>query len=201
MKNSIKQIIPDIKERYIIIYDLEFTSWEGSLKRKWSGEDEFKEIVQIGAVKVDMSNENKIVQTFEQLVKPKKNPILSHYFTNLTGINQIKLEKEGLAFIEAMGLFEDFIGNCRTLISNGLDMEVIQENCRLNSLKFAFEHIKFIDIRPLFIEALYIDDSELVSSDLPNILNINVNLEKHSALYDAYAIAYALEKLTVNLNI
>ena len=35
-----------------IIFDTEFTAWEGSQERKWSGENEFRELVQISAIRV-----------------------------------------------------------------------------------------------------------------------------------------------------
>ena len=39
--------------RPAIVYDLEFTAWEGSMSHRWLLPGEFKEVVQIGAVKVD----------------------------------------------------------------------------------------------------------------------------------------------------
>ena len=35
-----------------IIFDTEFTAWKGSQERDWSGENEERELVQIGALKV-----------------------------------------------------------------------------------------------------------------------------------------------------
>lgn len=37
----------------IIIFDTEFTAWEGSQDRNWSRPNEFQEIVQIGALLVE----------------------------------------------------------------------------------------------------------------------------------------------------
>ncbi len=36
-----------------IIFDLEFTAWEGSVAHRWSRPGEFTELVQIGALKID----------------------------------------------------------------------------------------------------------------------------------------------------
>ena len=33
-----------------IIFDTEFTAWEGSMERKWSGENEYKELIQISTL-------------------------------------------------------------------------------------------------------------------------------------------------------
>lgn len=35
-----------------IIFDTEYTSWEGSQERNWNGENEFRELVQISAIRV-----------------------------------------------------------------------------------------------------------------------------------------------------
>ena len=40
----------------IIIFDTEFTAWEGSLARNWNGPGEYREIIQIGAILVDTQN-------------------------------------------------------------------------------------------------------------------------------------------------
>jgi len=37
----------------IIIFDTEYTAWEGAKERNWSGSGEHREIVQIAAVKID----------------------------------------------------------------------------------------------------------------------------------------------------
>ena len=35
-----------------IIFDTEFTAWEGSMERNWSGENEYRELVQISAFRI-----------------------------------------------------------------------------------------------------------------------------------------------------
>ena len=72
----------------LAIFDLEFTSWEGSLQREWSGKNEHREIVEIGVVKLDLLNWRVTGEEYRRLVKPRVNPQLSEYFTNLTQISQ-----------------------------------------------------------------------------------------------------------------
>ena len=43
---------PDKKGGEFVLFDLEFTAWEGSLERGWSEPWEAREIIQIGAVRV-----------------------------------------------------------------------------------------------------------------------------------------------------
>ena len=62
-----------------IVFDTEFTSWEGSMENNWSREGEHRELVQIGALKI---SDGKIIDKLDILVKPQINPILSDYFEN-----------------------------------------------------------------------------------------------------------------------
>ena len=68
----------------VVIFDTEYTTWEGAMERNWSGPGEYKEIVEIGAVLVETDNFSE-VDTFSAYVKPVKNPKLSELFINLTG--------------------------------------------------------------------------------------------------------------------
>ena len=59
-----------------ILLDTEYTSWDGSYERGWSGPNECKEIIQIGAISVDgksLTEEG----AFSVFIKPVKNPNLS----------------------------------------------------------------------------------------------------------------------------
>ena len=75
---------------HVVIFDLEFTAWEGSMESRWMRPGELTEIVQIGAVKLDAAS-LKEVDAFEMLVKPRVNPVLSDYLVSLTGIGNRQL--------------------------------------------------------------------------------------------------------------
>ena len=64
-----------------ILFDTEFTAWEGSQKRNWSNDNEYREIIQISALKIKNS---KILDKLNIYVKPCINKILSDYIINLT---------------------------------------------------------------------------------------------------------------------
>ena len=57
------------------------------MEHNWSRPNEYREIVQIGAILVEVKQFTEI-DHINLFVKPNKNPILSEYFTNLTGISQ-----------------------------------------------------------------------------------------------------------------
>ena len=67
-----------------VVFDLEFTAWEGSVAHRWSRPGEFTELVQIGAVLVDAQTFT-VEREMDLLVKPRLNPVLSDYLVQLTG--------------------------------------------------------------------------------------------------------------------
>ena len=72
-------------ENKAVIFDLELTSWPGSNERNWSLPDEHREIIQIGAVKIETEGDMQEINTFQILVRSLINPILSDYIIDLTG--------------------------------------------------------------------------------------------------------------------
>ncbi len=93
----------------IIIFDTEFTSWEGSMERDWDGENEFKELVQIGAVVFDTRTLQE-VDTCNVYTKPARNPLLSEYFIHLTGITQEVLDTQGVDIEKGIMNFVEWAG-------------------------------------------------------------------------------------------
>ena len=79
---------------HLTIFDLEFTAWEGSLARQWLGPGEFKEVVQIGAVRLNLHS-LELEDSFDCLVRPRVNSVLSDYVENLTGISNRRLAADG----------------------------------------------------------------------------------------------------------
>ena len=79
--------------------------WRGN----WLRPGEFKEVVQIGAVKLDAVS-FAVVEEFDMLVKPRFNPALSPYFEKLTGITSRMVAERGVDFEVAHVLFADFVG-------------------------------------------------------------------------------------------
>jgi len=62
------------------------------MARRWLAPGEFKELVQIGAVKLDADSFASLAE-FDMLVKPRVNSVLSPYFEKLTGITNEKIEQ------------------------------------------------------------------------------------------------------------
>ena len=71
----------------IVIFDLEWTSWVGFAESNWYMPRKHREILQIGAVKLDCKDMLLEVDSFERLVKPSINIKLSSYIKKLTGLS------------------------------------------------------------------------------------------------------------------
>lgn len=178
-----------------IIYDLEYTSWEGSKETGWSREGEYREIVDVGAIKVKRNGATfKTENTFSMLVKPIKNPELSHYFTQLTGITQKQLEKEGQSFETFVTEFAEFCAGEYPIFSYGEDDEILIENHELYEVPLKMDTRRFTNYRAMICEALNLSQT-LCSSDLPEAIGLEKYSDGHRGLGDAIAQVRALEYL------
>ena len=179
-----------------VVFDLEFTSWPGSNERNWSLPNEDREIIQIGAVKIETTGDMREVDSFQILVRPLKNPILSDYIVNLTEITQEKVEKEGILFPLALSRFINFIGEHPiNILSNGGDEEVIEENCQIHNIPFLSIFKKSTDLKIYFSEVLGISRKNCTSGMLPELFGLNNHEKQHDALGDARSISQALRYL------
>ncbi|WP_420405870.1 exonuclease domain-containing protein [Nisaea sp.] len=182
----------------IVVFDLEITAWEGSLARNWSGPGEYMEVVQIGAVKLDAAMPMAELDSFEILVQPEKNPVLSEYFTALTGIGNADLEREAVGFAEALSLFATFVGDARAVLSNGADWSDLVQNAEWVGMDWPFAAGLFSNIRPDIAQALGVPNREAVSSGLPARLGLEEVAGAHTGLGDSRAIAAALRQLRID---
>ena len=181
-----------------VIFDLEITSWPGSLERQWSLPDEYPEIIQIGAVKIETAGDMREVECFSNFVRPLKNPILSDYIVNLTGITQEKIETEGVLFPLALSQFLNFIGDYPVnILANGDDKEVIEENCQIHSIAFPPIFKKTVNLKPYFTGILGVSKKDCTSATLPELFGLNNNEIRHDALGDAKSISQVLRYLHI----
>jgi inhibitor of KinA sporulation pathway (predicted exonuclease) len=175
---------------HYVVYDLEYTAWPGSWERGWSAPGEHREIVQIGAVRVDAAFGE--LDSLCLLVRPRINPGLSEYFTALTGIAQADIDRLGLDFPEALAMLRAFAEPDLTLVSNGVDAEIIQENCRLCGIDSPFAG-RTLDVHGELLAAS--GRARLVSADLPELFGLGDCGRCHDALADARAVAGALRTI------
>jgi inhibitor of KinA sporulation pathway (predicted exonuclease) len=187
-----------------IIFDTEFTAWEGSMEREWSGENEYTELVQISAFKIKKKGNNiAITKKLNIYILPRINRNLSNYFIELTGITQETIDKRGLPFKQAMAIFYRFCKDEKDekypLYSMGNDYHIIKENLRLNSInkksRFYKWEKKFHDITPFF--SPYIDTKLYSSGTLYRAFKIipNSKVDVHNASWDCLSLFLSLKKV------
>lgn len=175
----------------VAVLDLEYTAWDGSAVRNWQEAWEWREIVEIGCVVADAGDDFAIVAEFAALVRPLRNPVLSDYFIQLTGIEQSRLDRDAVSLAAAA---DDLIALCATsdrIIFNGTDGEVLRENCVMQDIDLPWPVERMFNFRPLLAQTLDRPAGELISSDLPAIAGIEFNGPAHTALHDCRAITSA----------
>ena len=185
-------VFPQNCDGLAVVFDLEFTAWEGSMANRWSRPGEFTELVQIGALKVD-------AQTFaveaelDLLVKPRLNPVLSEYFVQLTGIANDQLAARGVDFAAAYCEFLAF-ANSGVTLAFGTDNLVFEDNIRLYGLDGFASPPPFVNLRPWF-NANGVATARLHSCDIGPVLGVPFEGRRHNALADAKSLAAAIRAL------
>ena len=203
MKNNLKFTLP----KEFIIFDTEFTSWQGSQERNWSDKNEYMELVQIGALKVEKKKDYlDIKEVFSIYCKPEINPILSQYFIDLTNISQETVDTQGFSFSKSIQLFYQFCkdnnGNKLPLYSYGNDYGIIQYNLNLKKTpkqsKFRAWGSFFYDIREIFKD--YVNVSKYTSGTLYKAFHIKPKskIEVHNSMWDSHSLFLSLNKLAFN---
>jgi inhibitor of KinA sporulation pathway (predicted exonuclease) len=176
----------------ITIFDLEYTAWECSMARHWLAPGEFREVVQIGAVRLD-ADSFAVLDEFDALVRPRVNPDLSPYFEKLTGITSGKIARSGQDFAAAYAGFFAFAGD-GPIAAFGRDDRVLQDNLRLYGLSGADPLPLFYDLRGWFA-VLGVDPRGLHSCELAPALGVTFRGQAHNALDDARSVATVMARL------
>ena len=180
-----------------IIFDLEFTAWEGSKERNWSRKGEYREIYDIGAVLVAGKN-YEVKNTFRQLVTLELVPSLPQYSVDLTGITQKDIDTNGILFSEMLKKFEAFVDN-RDIYAWGHDGDILQENCQLKSVENPFSMKRFNNMREVFKEHGIPADDYHISTIVEYFGEKNKHTA-HQGLDDALNIVEALRLLKRSLS-
>lgn len=173
----------------VAILDLEYTAWEGSGAREWAGENEWREIVQVGCVLADAAHAFTETDCYECLVRPERNPVLSDYFVRLTGIEQWQVDGNGQPFSHAARGLAEMLTRAEVIMFNGYDGQILRENCALYDVDVQWPTSRMFNFRPLLAETLGRASSELTSSALPQLAGVRTSGRAHTALDDCRAIA------------
>ena len=174
----------------LTVFDLEYTAWECSMARSWLTPGEFREVVQIGAVRLDADSFT-VQAEFDVLVRPRFNPALSPYFEKLTGITGDQIAARGVDFRTAYDRFLAFAGDC-PIAAFGRDEKVLEENLRLYGIRDAKSLPLFYDLRGWFA-VQGIDPRGRLSCEIGPALGVPFVGRSHNALDDARSLAAGME--------
>jgi inhibitor of KinA sporulation pathway (predicted exonuclease) len=175
-----------------IVFDLEFTAWPGSVEHRWLRPGEFREVVQIGAVKIDAETLAEVA-AFDMLAKPRLNPVLSPYLEDLTGVTNAAVAERGVDFAEAYRAFVRFADGA-PLAAFGRDDLVLTDNLALYGLKGELPLPPHINIAPWLVEA-GIDTRGLHACDIAEVAGATFEGRRHDALADARSVALGIKTL------
>ena len=147
-------MVKTLKHETAVIYDMEWTSWSGFAAHNWKQPGRYPEIIQIGAVRLDIADDFRETAAFQCFVRPKHNPQLSDYIINLTGITQEVIDHEGVPFPDALANFVGFVGDdIEALFSFGRDGAIVQRNCDLMGIDFPEIFDRERDVRKVLTDA------------------------------------------------
>ena len=178
--------------RTAIVFDLEFTAWEGSMVRRWLGPGEFKENVQIGAVRLDADTLAEEA-ALNLLVRPRINAELSAYLETLTGITNARLKAEGIDFEEAYRRFVEFAGG-GFICAFGRDDLVLEDNLRLYGIGEHAPMPPYLNAIP-FLKANGIDPAGRHACHVGPLCGAEFHGHEHDALDDARSVADGIRAL------
>jgi len=180
-----------IRPPVAVVYDLEFTAWEGSMANHWLRPGEFQEVVQIGALKVDA--EFAAGETLDVLVRPRLNPVLSSYLERLTGITNEEVRARGVDFVQAYREFVAFAGDL-PIIAFGRDDLVFANNLRLYGMTDLPPLPPYLNIIPWMAEQ-GIEVRGLHACDAGPAAGVPFGGHKHNAVDDALSVASGIRAL------
>jgi inhibitor of KinA sporulation pathway (predicted exonuclease) len=172
--------------RMAVVFDLEFTAWEGSLTSRWLRPGEYTEVVQIGAVKVDVDS-LAIGGTLNLLIRPRVNKEISAYLEKLTGITNGILEDRGTDFAEGYARFLQFADGA-PILAWGRDDLILQSNLRLYGMHDAPAVPPYTNIIPWLIQQ-GVDPRGMHACDVGPRAGVPFEGRKHDALDDARSVA------------
>jgi inhibitor of KinA sporulation pathway (predicted exonuclease) len=175
-----------------IVFDLEYTAWEGSMARGWNAPGEFREVVQIGAVRLDPHTLEEVA-SLNLLVRPRLNPRPSAYLENLTGITNACLAAEGVDFAQAYVRFAEFARG-GVMAAYGRDDLVLTENLRLYGLTGLASLPRHINVVP-WLRDQGIAVSGHNACHVGPLCGASFEGHAHDALDDARSVAAGIRAL------
>jgi len=188
---------------HAIIFDCEFLTAPGALSRLWGGpSDPDPTVAQIGAVKLSLDPGHDILGEFQILIDSRDRfggkVTLDPFFTELTGIDQTSVDRDGVPMADALAQFEHFAGG-GTLWSWGKDEFYLYAiSCYVAGTVPALPPQRFGNATVLALNAGMpkADLLQTTSGRLADYFGLEGSPRRqHDALDDAMSVALALQFL------
>jgi inhibitor of KinA sporulation pathway (predicted exonuclease) len=170
---------------YLAVLDFEATCWE---------DENDHEIIEFPTVIIDLrANPVRVIDEFRVFVKPKRQPILSTFCKQLTGITQDQVDS-GVSFPQALkmhGTFMDKYHNSMIVTCGDWDLNLMLpmdlENHQITQTPSIYK--KWINIKPPFMTMNPKLKKAMGMSGMLNISGLVLEGHHHSGLDDSRNIA------------
>ncbi len=150
-----------------------------------------RQIVQIAAIIFDNENEKEI-DSFDQLAVPTYETAVGDFFTELTGITQDDIDTKAISFNEAFLQFREFCGDIE-IWTFDKDEEVLRQNCNYTAIDWPFE-TPFTRVKPK-LNYWGINPNDYSSGILYRAVGLEMDGHVHNALHDVRSMARSIYRL------
>jgi inhibitor of KinA sporulation pathway (predicted exonuclease) len=180
-----------------LLIDLEFTCWEDSLRTDWADPARPAEVIEIGLAAYDLATRT-VLETFDVLVRPTVNPMLSAYCVNLVHISQGDIDAADdlpvvLAAVERWVRAPARAG-LATCGWGPLDRKGLAQNARARGVGDPFAGRRHIDMCDVMTE-LRRHPHPISRDELRRLAQLPANVRRHRALDDALDLTHFLKLL------
>ena len=178
-----------------IVLDMEWNQpWPGSPSAKKVLPVAIRgEIIQIGAVRV--TEDQRVCDEFQVLIKPKYYRHLNRRVSKLTGIKEPRLREEGVPFPEAMELFRTWCGENVVFLTWGFDdIGILRENLQLFNIPTGWTD-RWYNAQMIFNAQTDGSTAQKALKTAMEMFGIQATRPAHDALGDAYHTALICARL------
>ena len=178
-----------------IVLDMEWNQpWPGSPSAKKVLPVQIRgEIIQIGAVRI--TEDSRVADEFQTLIKPKYYRRLNRRVSKLTGIKEAALKEQGVPMTEAMERFRAWCGEDVIFLTWGFDdITILRENLRLYGLDESWVD-RWYNAQMIFNAQTDGSSAQKALKTAMEIFGIEATRPAHDALGDAYHTALICAKL------
>lgn len=183
-----------------IILDMEWNqAWPGSYAARRPETPIHGEIIQIGAVRV--SEDRRVQDEFQILIRPKYFRKLTKKISSLTGLTDSVLKEKGVTFPEAVDAFRKWIGGEFVFLTWGYDdIRILRENLVLFHLDAQWVDTWY-NAQIIFNAQTDGASSQKALSTALEMMEIAPSRPAHDALGDAYHTALICARLDLEKGI